>query len=509
MISVLEDQQQHPSRSGHDAQIQWTIGTFRSAVIRARKRSFKRWHAKQMRLREPVGAGIVQSKHHAQLQQQRQQQEQLQQTLLRRVEADEKEESKQTAEARRTKRQDTVFSAKRLDPAHKGLPKGPRSSRRRPSPFRLKRLNNLVLEFDLAAGTSLPVSDPLSADHMTSVIAPGQLFPPGSSLPQMSANGYIQQFQQSNDAALHLQPWPPTASCGNAYPFQAEMSSLKTTSPASHAAMIQTNQQIATAPGRPLAMGHGPWPTPIDSHASMTLPSAVSNSLPQDRPAHGQGLHSQVLPLPGRHQPVSSLPGSAQLSWGQAGGFREALMALIQHRQRMVEAVGSMGSVVSPQASSRFPRPEPPAWPNLPATIGEGPPVGFGTPRGSQDLGLAPPPGGMSTGHPALNPLSWGGLMGHQSLQSSFSAASFQLSQLPSVFWLPGPQGGIPFQDLASSLPVAVDEDVVMTGEVDGIGARLQKSLVGANPAAMGAILERWISNLDPKSRAEVMTAWR
>ena len=67
---------------------------------------------------------------------------------------------------------------------------------------------------------------------------------------------------------------------------------------------------------------------------------------------------------------------------------------------------------------------------------------------------------------------------------------------------------GLPGSSHFGTAPL-VDDDVVLLREVDGSGSGLQQLLSGANPVVMGMLLERWMSGLDPKSRAEVTTAWR
>ena len=57
--------------------------------------------------------------------------------------------------------------------------------------------------------------------------------------------------------------------------------------------------------------------------------------------------------------------------------------------------------------------------------------------------------------------------------------------------------------------PGGGDGDVEVLGEVPSPASKLQESLSGTNPYAMGMLLERWMSKLDPRSRMEVAAAWR
>ena len=578
MISVLEDTAQPPrphaqgGGGGGGHQVQWTVGTFRAAVIRARKRRFVRWQANQMRNAAPSGTAAVTSS-------QMLQQQQLQELQRNQRSAEDVDKGRDEGASERLNKEPCNASSRWFDlMRHSGYPKGRRSRRSRLSLDRLLILNRHMLELEVPAGRSDGVADTGGvipsggALGVSAVPRVGERVPPGPVLNDRAPSvllpvigqalpllGAQQGPENTTIAATHYlyQDGAWRGPDGDAISFPGGilggMPSPNSMMPPLVAANPNFLQQLSSL----LAASSNRTTSPVTGIQNFNgiSPSQVLHT-------QGQGPSpSQRLPPSGilqlghhRREERSDLPPLVSTE-----SIRDLMIALGDQRRHSVDSPGGdrqrhlfdyiicYDHTKGPQTSNQATMQPggihgPHALQGRQDTVYRSASCHAGSPLGvgevHQDTGMtglrAGPsrslgaangaPGWMTLDHPTAmtnpSPLAfWGDFMTRQnSLQRAVPfqlSSSFQQPSFPSIV----PQNIISAFQQPSFLPIvppqniistsSVDEEVIVTGEVDGFGSKLQQSLLGSNPAAMGAILERWMSTLDPKSRAEVLVAWR
>ena len=475
MVSILEDNARSSSPSERPDH-RWTLSSFKVAVMRTRRRRLAQWQARRM---QPLVAATGNG-HEAPAEEQQQQQQQQQQG-----------------------------GGGRLTLAFSGrYPKGRRSARRPAMQAAMQRLGELAQ--GLGAESNEPLGVPL-VSKIPEAPCPGQSPSSCAAMPAPGLPSPPHPLDYASPPLLLplLPPPPPPPLAGSPVSFQQQLLQSLNSASSPLLGAIQ-RYRSGSSPLSPAAL-HTPsphlpayaWPTPnisaplpaVDQGPTVpSVPGTVAWPTPLRAVSQGPAAPSlQGMDI--RSMMAHLLRLSAPTAAAPFGSFDLGASSFGQQQRSPVFAPGSAGLFGGTQPTSLGP-----GWPSgsngfetHAFNLGFGWP---GTNSGQRmqlgDSLLGSPVSGF--GNNLLNPSIGFNLAfaaGHGDPYSSGPSAP-----------------GLPGSSHFGTAPL-VDDDVVLLREVDGSGSGLQQLLSGANPVVMGMLLERWMSGLDPKSRAEVTTAWR